>query len=318
MPESPPTDKRWDTHEFNRNRRHRLRHSSRGAQSEGAAPIPVRPLAGHHRATRHARAELDRLSRQFPADLAAGLAHSGQAGGVGPRSATYPGSGSLPHLHRHSQLPVWRSTFIQRGHGRRLRQGGQRLDGRGMAGQGASAARVHRRAGAEPRDGGGRNQPRRRRQTLRAGLDAGDGRHAAGQAPLLADLRRRRKTGPAHRHPRRQRVSPCRHPHRLAVVLYRGLRRPGRRLPAVPVVADLRGRVHQVPGAKGRTARIRLHLAAGAPLAADQILARPADGGPLGGPSTRRDCAGQRSVDDPALRRPADRGNVPEADGTHG
>ena len=65
--------------------------------------------------------------------------------------------------HRHLQLPVRRAAAVLRGHGRRLRPRGERLDGRRVAGQGAAPARLHRGADAEPRDGGGRDQPRRRR-----------------------------------------------------------------------------------------------------------------------------------------------------------
>ena len=38
-------------------------------------------------------------------------------------------AGPVPHQHRHRQLPVWRATAVQRGHGRRLRPRGERLDG---------------------------------------------------------------------------------------------------------------------------------------------------------------------------------------------
>ena len=65
--------------------------------------------------------------------------------------------------HRHLQLPLRRAAAVLRGHGRRLRPRGERLDGRRVAGQGAAAARLHRRADAERRTGGGGDQPRRRR-----------------------------------------------------------------------------------------------------------------------------------------------------------
>ena len=71
------------------------------------------------------------------------------------------------------------------------------------------------------------------------------------------------------------------------------------------VVAGLRGRVHQVPRPEGRAAGVRLHLAAGASVAADQILARAAHGGAVGGPRTHRHRADQRAPDHAALRRAA-------------
>ncbi len=60
-----------------------------------------------------------------------------------------------------------------------------------------------------PEHGGGRDQPRRARQAVRPGAAAGDERHAAGQAALLADLRGGAKhgltvgihAGSAYRHP---------------------------------------------------------------------------------------------------------------------
>ena len=62
----------------------------------------------------------------------------------------------------------------------------------GVAGQGAAPACLDRRAGAKPRNGGGRDRAGCTRPTLRAGAAAGDGRHAPGQAALLANLRGRR------------------------------------------------------------------------------------------------------------------------------
>ena len=166
-----------------------------------------------------------------------------------------------------------------------------------MAGQGAAPARLDRGADAERRTGGGGDQPRRAGPPLRADPAAGDARHAAGQAALLADLRGGRKHGlPVGIHagsppiairsrrwagrPITPRTTPRRH------------RRFRRRCP----VAGLRGRVHEVPGTEGRAAGIRLHLAAGASLAADQILARAADGGAVGGPRAHRHRAIQRAA----------------------
>ena len=91
------------------------------------------------------------------------------------------------------------------------------------------AAGVDRGAGAKSRDGGGRDQPRRAGQAVRPGAAAGDERHAAGQASLLADLRGGPETRPDGRHPCRQRLSPSGDLGRLAILLYRGLCGPGRR-----------------------------------------------------------------------------------------
>ena len=67
-----------------------------------------------------------------------------------------------------------------------------------------TAARLDRRADAQP---GTRREGDRaggRRSALRAGAGVGDGRTAAGPPHPLADLPRRRTAGPADRHPRRQ------------------------------------------------------------------------------------------------------------------
>ena len=62
----------------------------------------------------------------------------------------------------------------------------------------------------------------------------------------------------------------------------------------------------------------RLHLAARASLAADQILARAAHGGAVGGPRAHRHRAQQRPAHHAAVRRAALARDVPAADGAHG
>ena len=124
--------------------------------------------------------------------------------------------------------------------------------------------------------------------------------------------------GSAYRHSCRQRLSASGNARGMAVLLYRGLRRPGRRLPAGAVVADLRRRVHQVPRPESGTPGVRLHLAARASLATDKVLARPADGSAMAGPTAGGNRQIQCAVNDPTLRRAAHRRHVPEIYGTYG
>ncbi len=100
-----------------------------------------------------------------------------------------------------------------------------------MAGPGSAAARQHRRADPECRAGGGRDRALRQRSALRAGAAAGERRPSAGQAPVLADLRRGRAPWAADRHPCRQQLPQSADRGRLAELLYRGLCRPGAGLP---------------------------------------------------------------------------------------
>ena len=92
--------------------------------------------------------------------------------------------------YRHLQSALRRADGVFRGHGGRLLPGAERLAGEGVARPGCAAARLDRDSGAEHREIGRRNRALRRRPALRPGADAGDGRHAARQARLLADLRR--------------------------------------------------------------------------------------------------------------------------------
>ena len=201
--------------------------------------------------------EFDRLSGQLAAHLAPRLAAAERQARLRPRRAARPRTDAVRHLNRHLQLPLRRAAAVLRGHGCRLRPRGERLDGSRVAGQGTAAARLDRGADAERRTGGGGDQPRRARQALRADPAAGDARPPAGQAPLLADLRRGREARPAGRHPRRLRLSPPGHAAGLANILHRGLRRAGAGVPGRAVVAGLRGCVHQIPRAEGRAAGVR-------------------------------------------------------------
>ncbi len=154
--------------------------------------------------------EFDRLSRQLAAHLAARLASRRRQAWLESGCTAGPGADAVQHRDCDLQLPVRRATAVQRRHGRRLRARGERLDRSRVAGQGAAPARLHRGADAEPRAGGRGNQPRRARQALRTDPAAGDARHAAGQASLLADIRRGRETRAADRHPCRHRPTAIR------------------------------------------------------------------------------------------------------------
>src|SRR5262249_48451751 len=144
---------------------------------------------------------------------------------------------------------------------------------------------------------------------------AGDARSPAGQATLLADLRGGRETRAAGRDPCRECLSSSGYAIGLADLLHRGLCGAGCCLPGGIVIAGMRGCVHQVPGTEGGAAGIGLHLATRAYVAADQVLARPADGGAVGGPRAHRHRAGECAADDHAMRWAALTGDVPETDG---
>ena len=266
-------------------------------------------LSDHWRDTIIQRGVSELESIAYPANSPLTVAPRLAAGCRKPGSdldaAAPAGAGSVPHQHGDLQLPLRRATAVQRGHGGRLRARGERLAGAEWLDKEPRLRGSIVVADAESGTWRWRKSSASRRPPLRPSAAAGDARHAAGQAALLADLRRRRAARPADRHPRRQRLSPSGHAARLADLLHRGLRRAGARLPAGPVQPDLRGRVHQVPRTEGRAARIRLHLAAGASLAADEILARAAHGSAVGGSLAGRDRALQCPADHPALRRAA-------------
>ena len=305
-----PTGKRpgYTPHVPHRTRRHRLRHPPRRAEPSRPAPLSLRPLARRRRPARRARAGIDRLPRQFAAHLAPRLAPAQRQARLRSRRAARPRAHAVRHQHRDLQLPLRRAAAVQRGHGRRLRPRGERLDRRRVAGQGAAPARLHRGADAERRTGGRGDQPRRARPALRADPAAGDARpsrwasvttgrstprprstacrSASTPAPPIA-TRSRRSAG----RPTTPRTTPRRPP-----AFQAALSSPG-----------LRGRVHQVSRPEGRAAGIRLHLAARASLAADEILARAAHGGAVGGPRAHRHRAQQRAPHHAALRRAADR-----------
>ena len=181
----------------------------------------------------------------------------------------------------------------------------------GMARPRAAPARQHRRADPERRAGGRRDRALRR--AIRASCrcccwPAATSRWASGVYwPIYAAAERH---GLTDRHPCRQQLPQSADRGRLAELLHRGLRGPGAGLPVAVDQPDLRGRVLQVPRSEGRAAGIRLDLAAGASVAPDQILARPADGNPLGRPLADRDRADQRppvAAADRRAARPRDR-----------
>ena len=110
----------------------------------------------------------------------------------------------------------------------------------------SAAARLHRRADAQPGARGEGDRARGRRSALRAGAGVGDERTAAGPAAALADLPRGRTAGPADRHPCRQQLSPSADQPRLAVVLPGRLRLVVDRIRRRAEQPDLRGRVRRV------------------------------------------------------------------------
>src|SRR5262249_28599936 len=73
---------------------------------------------------------------------------------------------------------------------------------------------------------------------------------------------------------------------------------------------DCRGRVRAVSEAQNGDAGIRLHLAAGVPLAAAQVLARRADGDAVGRPRAAGNCAEQHPIFAATGRRTAGTGSA--------
>ena len=147
-------------------------------------------------------------------------------------------------------------------------------------------------------------------QALRAGADAGHGRHAARQARAMADLCRRRTARPADRHPCRLGLSQPADLGRLGLLSRRGLCRAGAGVPDPAHQPDRRGRVRPPSEAENGDAGIRLHLARAVRLAAAQVLARHPHGNALGRPPADGDCAQQHPLFAAAGRRAARFGNA--------
>ena len=142
----------------------------------------------------------------------------------------------------------------------------------------------------------------RRRPALRPGAGAGHGRDAARTAAFLADLCRGGAPRPADRHSRRQRLSPSRHLARLAELLCRGLLRPVPGFPGPGREPHQRRRVRQASRAQGGADRVRRELGAGLPVAAREVLARPAHRDPLDRPLAARDLPRPFPPDPAAVR----------------
>ena len=131
---------------------------------------------------------------------------------------------------RHLQSALRRADGVLRGHAGRVLPRAERLAGQGMARQGRAAARLDRDPDAERRKIRRRDRALRQGQALRPGADAGDGRHAAGQARTTGrSTRRRERLGLADRHPCRQRLSQPADLGRLGLLPHRGLCRAGAR-----------------------------------------------------------------------------------------
>ena len=209
-------------------RRRGLRSASRRSASDQPVALHERLLARPGDDARHDRSGLAILSDQFADLVAAGLAAgAGQAGlQTSPTCRSRRSTGSASAYGICNPL-VRRADGVLRGHAGRVLPRAERLAGQGMARQGCAAARLDRDPDAKRRKIRRRDRALRQGQALRPGADAGHGRHAARQARLLADLRRRRTAGPADRHPCRQRLSQPADLGRLGLLPHRGLCRAG-------------------------------------------------------------------------------------------
>ena len=220
-----------------------LRSASRRSSSDQPAALSQRLLARPGDDPRHGRSGVAILSGEFADHLAAGLAAVEGQTRLQPRGHEGAGARSVRRQLRHLQSAVRRADGVQRGHGGRVLPRAERLAGEGMARQGRAAARLDRDPGAEHREVGRGDRALRQGQAFRSGADAGDGRHAARQARLLADLRRRRAARLADRRPCRQQLSQPADFGGLGLLSHRGLCRAGAGVPDPIDQPDRRGRV---------------------------------------------------------------------------
>ena len=115
-----------------------------------------------------------------------------------------------------------------------------------------------------------RGRGRRRDRTLRGARTARAGQHLAARqrtartAQILADLRRRRSSRPAARHPCRRLWRPCADRQRLAVILQRGASLERADDGGAAFKPRHRGRAGAIPETEVRLHRRRLRLGAGA------------------------------------------------------
>src|SRR5580700_4345176 len=172
-----------------------------------------------------------------------------------------------------------------------------------MARSRAAAARFDPGAAAGRRACRRRDRALRGRSALRAGAAVGDGRPAARPSQFLADLSRRGKTRPAHRHSRRFDLPPRADRFRLAVLSPRGQRAPGIRLRGHAGELFGRRRVPEIPRHQIGADGIRLRLAADAVVAHQPQLARRAHRGAVDRPGAGRDRARSRAFYPAAARR---------------
>ena len=157
-----------------------LRSASRRAPSDQPAAVHERLLARPGDDARHDRPGVAILSDQF-ADLARARTGGRRRASRAPALPTCRSRRSIGFSVslRHLQSALRRADGVFRGHAGRVLPRAERLAGQGMARQGCAAARLDRDPDPERGEIGRRDRALRQGQALRAGADAGHGRHAA-------------------------------------------------------------------------------------------------------------------------------------------
>ncbi len=146
----------------------------------------------------------------------------------------------------------------------------------------AAAARLAGGAQPAPRAGGQGDRAHGRPPRLCAGAAAGALDPALWQPPVSPAVCGGGTAGPGGRRPLRRRAWQPANAGRLAILLYRRVRRHGQRVPVAAAQHGQRGALRPVPGPAGGAARERLHLDAVADVALRQGVERAAARGALG------------------------------------